>query len=467
MSQIEADDLQPTPPVAPVETGASVAPAPTQSLRSLAIRGAMWVVGADSMNKALRFGGNLALTRLLTIEVFGLMQLVSSILALTRLFSDVGLKANIVQNEAADDPKFLNTAWTIQVLRGMLLFVAAAIAGAPMSIVYGQPVLKWLVAAAALNMLIGGFSSTNHLTLSRHMRFGLIQVPSIVRQVISLSVMIALAWWYRSVWALVVGTLVGTIVNTILTHVMLPGIRNRFHWDREHARAIWRFGRWIFLSTALVGVTLTSDRLLLGYFTRGHLGLLGVYGQALFISGAIREVFQRISHNILFPAFSRIAREKPEWLSTVLYRARFWLDAALLVGVGALMILGFDLIRLLYPVQFWESGWMLQILCLRVGCHCVANMCEQSLVALGYSRYGALRSFVVMVWMVGGVPLGWYLAGIAGVVWAVALSQVPIVLLMWFLLSRHRLFQPFKELRLVVFLASGLAIGWGIRMLLP
>ena len=38
------------------------------------------------------------------------------------LLSDMGLRQNIIQSHRGDDPAFLNTAWTVQIIRGFVLF---------------------------------------------------------------------------------------------------------------------------------------------------------------------------------------------------------------------------------------------------------------------------------------------------------------------------------------------------------
>src|SRR5204863_421086 len=69
----------------------------------------------------LRLGSNLILARLLVPEMFGLMALVNTFMMGLQMFSDVGIGPSIIQNRRGDDPAFLNTAWTIQVMRGMAL----------------------------------------------------------------------------------------------------------------------------------------------------------------------------------------------------------------------------------------------------------------------------------------------------------------------------------------------------------
>jgi O-antigen/teichoic acid export membrane protein len=101
---------------------AGAAPASAQPLRTLAARGAVWTVAGYGGGQALRFLGNLILTRLLFGEAFGLMALVNVFLQGLQLFSDDGIGPSILPHARGADRRFLDTAWTMQVVRGFVLF---------------------------------------------------------------------------------------------------------------------------------------------------------------------------------------------------------------------------------------------------------------------------------------------------------------------------------------------------------
>ena len=61
-------------------------------------------------------------TRLLSQEAFGVMAIVNTMLTGLNLFSDIGIGPSVVQNPRGNEPSFLNTAWCLQILRGLVLF---------------------------------------------------------------------------------------------------------------------------------------------------------------------------------------------------------------------------------------------------------------------------------------------------------------------------------------------------------
>jgi O-antigen/teichoic acid export membrane protein len=74
-------------------------------------------------SQAMRLASNLVLTRLLFPEAFGMMALVSVFIVGLTMFSDVGVGPSILQHRRGDDRDFLNTAWTVQVIRGGILWI--------------------------------------------------------------------------------------------------------------------------------------------------------------------------------------------------------------------------------------------------------------------------------------------------------------------------------------------------------
>jgi hypothetical protein len=94
------------------------------------------------------------------------------------------------------------------------------------------------------------------------------------------------------------------------------------------------------------------------------------------------------------------------------------------------------------------------------------NNSELCLVALGQPQYALMQNLVRAVWILTGIPIGWSIAGIKGVVLAVALCEVPVMVVLWIGLMRHRLFSLLSELRSVLFAGLGVLLGFGLMSVL-
>ena len=278
-------------------------PEPKTSLRRLALRGVVWTLAGDGGSQVLRFISNLILTRLLLPDVFGLMVIISVVQQGLAMFSDVGIHPAIVQHKRGDDQTFLDTAWTIQVFRGISLWMATCLVSWPVMVYSKEPSLLYLLPVAGLSTIADGLVSTKIFTLDRHLSIGRLTMLNFGTAAFSLVVKIGWVMAWPTVWALIAGGLSQTFLRTVLSHTILPGALNRFRWDRESARELMSFGRWVFVSTVLTFIAMQLDKILFVKFI--PLTMLGIYNIGSTLSKLPAETVQKIMSGVAFPAFSR------------------------------------------------------------------------------------------------------------------------------------------------------------------
>src|SRR5438128_156141 len=184
---------------------------PARWFQGAALRGAVWTMAGFGASQILRFSFNLVLTRLLFPELFGLMALVYSIMTGLSLFCDAGIAANIVRAPRGDDPAFLKTAWTLQIVRGFGLACVCLVIAWPMGALYGDRRLIWVLPMIGLANLIAAFNSTSLATLQRRMAVRTLVVVDVGTQVFSGVLMIAWARVSPGIWALIAGTMAAAV----------------------------------------------------------------------------------------------------------------------------------------------------------------------------------------------------------------------------------------------------------------
>lgn len=408
--------------------------------------------------QALRFVSTIILSRLLFPEAFGLAALVTVFTQGLMMLSDVGIQQSVVQNERGDDPRFLNTAWTMQAVRGLLLWVVSCAMAWPMSVIYGEPELLWLLPVGTFSVVILGVSSTSFHTLRRRLAVGRLVRIELAAQAFGLAVVVPWAYFHPSVWAIVAGGLASAVFRAVAGHFVDVGYRNRFEWDPTAQRAIFSFGKWIFGSSALSFVSRQGDRLLLGHYL--GMAALGVYTIAVFLSEALGTAVTRITQGVLFPLFSQIQREDSARLSELYYQARLRLDVFGLIPIGAMVVLSQTVIDIIYDPRYQEAGWMLQALCIRVAMGIVLVPLETCLSSIGHARYGFYQNIGRSLWIVIGIPLAWSRFGVAGVVWVTATSEVPVLFILWRAFHRLKLLRPSREVLAVGIFTAGIALGY-------
>ena len=435
------------------------------TLKSLALRGSVWTVFGHGGGQIIRLLRSLVLTRLLFPEAFGVMSLVWVVMYGLEMFSDIGIGPAVIRDKRGDDTEFLNTAWTLQAARGAFLWGGACILALPMAAFYSEPELARLIPVAGLTALIAGFNSTALQTCRRRMEFGRLTLLEVSNEAVGLVVTVIWAILDPSVWALVGGALIGRLYYTLASHFLLPGIRNSIHWEPEAFHTIFGFGKWIFFSSMFQFLANQSDRMLLGRYL--SMTELGIYSIAIMLSEAAHALILKVNYGVMFPAFGRVVQNEVVNLRAVYYRARLGIDAALILPIAVLMMLGDRVVGVLYDPRYHAAGWMLQILCVRLLMAAALTNSEVCLVALGYPQYAFAQNVLRAAWILIGVPVGWFLHGLRGVVWAVSLYEIPVLIVLWIGLMRHKILLLVAELRSLAFVLLGVLIGLALRYLLP
>jgi len=399
------------------------------SMRVPAIRGSIWTLGGYAASQVFRLGSSIILARLLFPSVFGEMALVYTTYTALQLFSDVGIGPAIIQHPRGEEQRFLNTAWTVGVLRGVLLWLASWAVAFPVAWFYGQPNLAWLIPVAALGAVFNGFESTSKDLARRHLRLERLTLMELLAQVLGSGATIGLALIFRSVlgpqdsraiWAIVIGGLVNWLVRLVFTHVAMPAPPLRFELDRESLRALFHFGRWIFLATLLTFLAGPADRLIFGKMI--PLALLGVYGIAANLALLPTEAVSRLGTAVVFPALSRVAGRGD--YGQVFHRIRLPLvlgGAMLVTGViGA----GPFLVRIVYDSRYADAGWILQYMGAMSWFQILESVNGSALLAMGRSNWMAAGNASKLLGMCVFIPLGFHLHGFPGALGGVVLSEV-------------------------------------------
>src|SRR3546814_6735052 len=95
-----------------------------------------WVSATFIAQQTLRLVSNIILAWLLAPALLGTMLLINTLRTGGELLTDVGVGQSIVNNPRGSESTFYNTAWTIQILRGLLLFALAIALTVPIARLY-------------------------------------------------------------------------------------------------------------------------------------------------------------------------------------------------------------------------------------------------------------------------------------------------------------------------------------------
>jgi len=385
------------------------------SLREKILRSGFWQTVASVGVNSLTLVKSMLLARMLAPEAFGLMSLCLMVIRGVQVLTQTGFGAALIQRKGGFDSA-KDTAFTLFAIRGIVLAICMIPLSVMMSYWFNQDELRWLILACGLTFIFGGFSNINYVAAMRELDFRKVATLENVAAVASFAASVVLAFYWRSVWALVVGFVVSSAMKTVLSYALIAG-RPRFQLDRQIAGELFRYGKFItgasiltFIATEIdtVAIAKMVDATQLGYYTVA-------FTLATFPAAHVAFVIS----NIMFSVFSKIQGDSRMLRDTFLQMLNVIASLILPVVAGMAAAAG-ELITTFYGAAWSDSVIPFQYLCITGALQALVTAFGYVLSAVGRPevsmRIAVLRFTTIVVLIVPSI----YLGGINGA--AIAMS---------------------------------------------
>jgi O-antigen/teichoic acid export membrane protein len=437
------------------------------SLKKKIVNASAWTLGSYGVENVLRLVSSVILSRLLFPEAFGLVSASSSIIVAIGLFTDLGIRAVIIQSPRGDSDDFLRSAWVFQVLRGMLLWLVLVLVGGVISLpavrtalpegsAFANELFPAVTVALGFGLVLTGFESTAVILSVRQMRFRPFAVIDIATKIVSIAVMIGWAVAFRNVWALVAGNLFSGTLRVILSHTVVPGPRMAWSWNRDHFREIVDFGKWITVSSIASFFASQCDIIILGLLLSGS--ALGVYSIARTLIGAAEGLVERINSSLALSVMGEVLRKDPAELKSKYYRFRLPIEGVAALCAGLIFAAGPQIIGTLYDSRYSQAGPMLQLLAIGLALY-PFQLIRSAFTAIGQTYTVAAVSIIQALSLVSFLILGYLGFGVFGAVAGIAISDAVPSLAFLVLAHGQRWLSLWHELRIAPLLALGFLLG--------
>ena len=429
-----------------------------RTLVQRAMRSSAITVMGFAGSQVIRLASNLILTRLLFPEAFGVMAMVSVFLMGLAMFSDVGVGPAIMQSKRGDDDDFLNTAWTIQIIRGFSLYAVAVILCWPVSQYYGEPSLLYFLPVAALTLIIQGFNPTRLESANRHLLAGRVTIIDIATQLVGIITAVVLAWIFHSVWALVISGLLSMLAQLYFLNRFLPGLPNRLRWEKPAANELINFGKWVFLSTICGFAISQADKVIIGRYLSTY--DFGIYNIGFFLASFPMMMGGVVTHRVVIPIY----RESPPNESRAnflhLRKMRTFATAALMLLVATLVVTGVWLVGVMYDARYQPAGGIVVLIALMQIPAIIAITYDQAALAAGDSRSFFVLAATKAVLVVAGIIIGLQVFGLPGALIGQGVALVAAYPVVVWLATKQGAWDPLHDLGF-----AGFGVGLGLLAL--
>jgi len=332
------------------------------SLRSRIRHVVGWTLFGSVGTQALRFLNNLILTYFLLPEAFGLMMIVTSIMVGLTLLTDIGISQGILVHQDGDDSRYMDTAWTLQIIKGLFIAILLVAFADLAARFYTQPELKPLLYIMALVSLLSGFSSTKPILARRNLLHADRQVwLGLGIQVLGMAATALLAFIEPSAVSLAWGNVFTTCLSLYASHCLYPGKSNRLALHQPSVRHLFSFGGMVMLTSGMIFLSGEGSRLLTACFLSP--ALIGLSGLASNLTFALTQLVYPVANRAFIPAFSELFRSGDQArLARAVERSRALLIAPVWVISVFFIFLGPWVVDLIYRDSYQSAGALTQLM---------------------------------------------------------------------------------------------------------
>ena len=451
-----------SPPDATGAASAAAAPAGRSPGLGARARGAAAnnvgaLVATQGLTAGLRFGSNLILTRLLAPEAFGVMLMITSVSYILTMLTETGVSPYIVRSERGADDDQLDTLWTINVIRGLLIAGIVVLAAPAIAGLAGKPETALPLQVAALGFAVQGCVSLGpFVALRRHQAAKNVWV-TLGAYCVSLPVMIGLVWWTGSYWGLVAGYVLGSCAHCASSYLFYPDARHRFDFDTGVALSLWRFARFILASSLTTVVVMQFDKLfVLASFSLAGAGLYAIASNLAAVPTQFGDAYYM---KVYMPqASERLRAEALTW--EAFYRPMRLVRPLLVFACAAGITFGERFVALIFPADYAQAGAFLSVLVVKPMLEAVCKPTSMILVSNHMARTRFVGDCLRMAWIVVAAVVGWRLFGVWGLLWAVALTDLLPLLYQYTVMARLGVVRAREEAPVLGAGLAGAGVGW-------
>ena len=383
------------------------------------VRGSLWVFAFSASQEIIALARLVILARLLSPNDFGLAGMALLALAALDALTQTGFDTALIQKK--DDTRgYLDTAWTIGIARGALVFMVLLGVAPWVANFFRAPEVTSLVRVIGFSILAQSFANIGAVYFRKDLDFRRQFLWQFSGRVADFCVAVAVAFTLRNVWALVLAFVAGDAVKLLVSYVLHP-YRPRLKLDLGKARELFAFGKWMWGSSVLALALTQIDNGVVGRLI--GTATLGLYQLARRIANLPATEIAHVIAAVTFPAYSKL-QGRPEALGGA-YRRVFEITAlATLPVAGALAVLAPEITVAFFGDKWLPAAGAIRLLALWGVLNALFSTAGQVLLAVGMPRSLStyqLVQVIVLAALIYPASSRW---GITGTSLAVALAAV-------------------------------------------
>jgi teichuronic acid exporter len=387
------------------------------------IRNVGWLSISEIIYRVLRLGLVVIIARCLTPDDYGLGAIVMTVREFSITFTDLGIAAKIIQADEKELEDLCDSAYWLNGVVFLSLFVIQSIAAFPIAWFYKSPNLILPIAVSGIAYLIWPLSTIQKTLIQRENRLRVIAFTNTAQNILGTILAVVFAVLGMGVWSLVLPPVLIVPLETFMFYKAHPW-RLTKGFTTKNWGVILKFGYSILGVSLLRTLRNNLDYLLVGRFV--GINELGIYffgfnaglGISLSIINAIKSAI--LPH--LCAARAELSELKKSYFSSL---------KTICFTIVPFVLFQSSLAPIYVPVVFgkkWESAIPIVVLiCLSAIPRSFADAASQLLIAVGKPHLDLQWNVIFTVLFTIAILIGvyWQIIGVAACVLLVHLIFLP------------------------------------------
>jgi lipopolysaccharide exporter len=380
----------------------------------IAARWAMRLIGLVS---------TMILARILAPQDFGLVAMVMIAYGLFETISYAAVDLALMRGETESREHF-DTAWTIQMLQGAFVAVGVVVTAPLVASYFDEPRALLAMLLVAPKALIDGAQNIGVVWFRKDLDFAKEFRFTLYSRLLAFVIVIALALWLRSYWALILGQLAASVITVGMSYAMHP-YRPRLTMSK--ARDLWSFSQWLIISRFGTYLNRKCDAFIVG----GAIGTsaMGTYHVSTELATLPSNELVMPIRRALFPSLARIASDGSEFAKSVADSFAS-VSAVCLLTSAVMWVVAVEFVSVVLGSQWQDAAPLIRTLAIYGGASSLVLILEVPLWVAGKTHLSAAQAWIELALLAPLTVLAVQADGAQGaaaVRAGVAIAMVPIM----------------------------------------
>ncbi|MBL7196614.1 MAG: oligosaccharide flippase family protein [Candidatus Omnitrophica bacterium] len=327
-----------------------------KNLKEIVIRGGVWNVVNKILFLSFGFIQLIILARLLSPCDFGLMSIALLIMMTFDSLTEIGFSEALIQKKGYV-VEYYDIVWSISAFKGLFLFLLIFVLARPIANFFNDLTLVNIIKVVSLSIIFKGISSIGIVIFRREINFYKYFIYYSSGSIINFISSISFAFFFRNVWALVIGYVLGDFTRCIASYCLYH-YKPRISIKLKQLKELFSFGIWIFLAAFFSFFIRNVDRFAISKI----LGIvpLGFYQIASNCSNLSFIEMSDVVYQVTFPAYSKI-QDQLQTLKDSYLKSLQVASLVVIPCASAIFILAPEIIKI-----FLGQKWLPALIPLRV-----------------------------------------------------------------------------------------------------